>query len=117
MIRIDNPTNQNVTLSSGHEIPAGGHLVVSPQTLLGIESDAYGARLLAARRIVVSQPDPKPEPLTRATIAAATRGELLDILEAHGVERGDVSGRNVEDSEEKGEGLRSLAARAVFADL
>ena len=117
MIDLHNATSQPITLTSGHQIPGNGRISVSPATMTRIEADPYGARMLASGRIVARRPVPEEQPVTRATIAAATRGELLDILEAHGIERGDVAGRNVEDSAEKGEGLRSLAARAVFADL
>lgn len=117
MIQIKNSTGQTVTLASGHTITAGGAINVAPDTMTRIEADPYGARMLAARKLIVIRPAKEPEELTRATIAAATRGELLNILEAHGLDRRDVSGRNVEDSDEKGEGLRSLAARAVFADI
>ena len=115
MIEIRNNTAMPITLSSGHVVPTKATLTVSAQTMAAIEKDAYGARLLASGMITAQRPIKKPEPMTRATIAKATRGELLDILEAQGIDRNDVAKRKVEDGD--GEGLRTLATRAVFADV
>jgi len=116
MIEIHNQTEHDITLTSGHVIPAKGLLPVSAQTMTATENDAFGARMLASGKIAARRPVEAPEPLTRATIAKATRGELLDILEAQGIDRKDVAKRKVEDSDD-GEGLRTLTARAIFADI
>lgn len=52
----------------------------------------------------------RAQEVTRTDIARMKRGDVLDLLEAHGITEADIEGVMLPE-------LRALAARTVFADL
>jgi len=51
-----------------------------------------------------------PEEVTRTSVARMKRGEVIELLEAHGVSEADCGGVNLPD-------LRAKLTRIMFADL
>jgi len=74
------------------------------------------------RRKIVNADDPRvtheqkaveekgPEEVTRTSIARMKRGEVIDLLEAHGVSEADCEGVKLPD-------LRAELTRIMFVDL
>lgn len=117
---LTNTTNQPIEASTGHRVPARGTLSVSDKTLARLAGEPFIKRQMANGALTVA-PDPVPEasaPITRATIAKATRSDLLEIILAHypDADEADFEGITVEDKDGE-DGLRTIAARIVFADL
>lgn len=52
----------------------------------------------------------RAEEVTRTNLARMKRGDVLDMLEAHGITEGDVEGVMLPE-------LRAMAARVIFTDL
>lgn len=124
MPTLRNTTDQPVDLITGHAVPPRGTLTVSEAAWARIGPEGYtrnmmriGALALEGQPAPVEAATPEPPPLTRETIATARRAELLDILAAHGIPEDTLEGVTVEDRADGREGLRTIAARAVFVDL
>jgi len=119
MTTLTNTTDQPITASTGHTIPAGESLTVSPQTMDRLAGEPYIARVLRQGGLVI-EPDAAPEPkITREAIAKMKRGELLDVILSHygdDVTEADFEGILVEDRDGE-DGLRTIAGRLVFSDL
>ena len=113
---LKNTSDQPITATTGHTVPAGGSLTVTGATLERIKKERYIAIQLKKGRLV-AEPDPAPEPegMTRETIAKAKKAELLEIILAHyeNATAADFKGVPVEGED----GLRAIASRLLFVDL
>lgn len=118
---LTNTTDRPIEASTGHRVPPLGTLSVTDATLDRLGNEPYIRRQFATGKLTV-EPDAAPEaaaPITRETIAKARRSELLDIILAHypeNVTEDDFEGITVEDKDGE-DGLRTIAARIVFADV
>lgn len=119
MPKLTNHTDQPITASTGHTIPAEGDLTVSADTLARIAKEPFIARHMRAETLTVAYDEPEANGLTRADLAKMNRSELLDVILAHyddTVTEADFEGVTVEDKGDD-DGLRTIAARLMFADL
>ncbi|WP_306150741.1 hypothetical protein [Roseovarius sp. MMSF_3281] len=119
MPKLTNRTDQPITASTGHTIPAEGDLTVSAGTLARIAKEPFIARHMRAETLTVAYDEPEAKGLSRADVAKMNRGELLDVILAHyddSVTAEDFKGVNVNDKGDE-DGLRTIAARLLFSDL
>lgn len=119
MPTLKNTTDQPITATTGHTIPANGELSVSQATLARISAEPFIARHVRAENLTVAYDEPEPKGLTRADVAKMNRAELLDAILAHypdDVTEDDFKDITVEDKDGEN-GLRTIAARLMFSDL
>lgn len=120
MPHLTNTTDQPISASTGHTVAPGETLAVSQQTLERLASEPYIARVMRQGKLVLGHDAPEPEPtVTRESIAKMKRGDLLDVILSHygdDVTEADFEGITVDDKDGE-DGLRTIAARLVFADL
>jgi len=121
MPKLTNTTDRPITATTGHTVAPGETRAVSQQTLERLASEPYIARVMRQSKLVLEQDAaPEPEaPITREDIAKMKRADLLDVILAHygdDVTKADFEGVTVEDKDGE-DGLRTIAARLVFADL
>jgi hypothetical protein len=131
MPRLLNNTDRDITLGSGHIVPARDMLLVTEQTLAHPDNIAVQGDISAGRLVVelddaprygatgqtmeavaedeeISGDDELPS-LTRTDIAKMRKSELVELLEAHGCEGAALEGTADE--------LRDTAVAVIFADL
>lgn len=109
-----NHTPQPIVASTGHTVPAHSRLSVADATLGRISTEPYIALQLRKGHLTVEHPAPEPGPITRATIAKANRGELLDIITGHSdYTEADLEGITVEGRDDE-DGLRDMAVRLAI---
>jgi hypothetical protein len=77
---------------------------VSPERKAELRAQGY--KIIDAR----FRPATEPEAITRESIAKMKRADVLDLLDAHGVDLGEVADFKVGE-------LRSLLTEIMFADL
>lgn len=116
---LTNHTDQPITATTGHTVPPEGTLTVSQATLTRLANEPFIARHLRAETLTVTYDQPEPKGLTRADVAKMNRAELLDAILAHypdDVTEDDFKDITVEDKDGE-DGLRTIAARLMFADV
>ena len=116
MPELVNKTDQPIQAATGHTVPPHGRLAVSDDTLGRVSTEPYIAMKLRKGDLSVEYPQPEPGPITRATIARANRGELVEIITGHSdYAEDDLEGITVEGREGE-DGLRDMAVQLVFGD-
>jgi len=110
MITIKNATAERTITAAegGHVFAPGASVEVSETTLTALLSQPYIAGQITRGNLVVirSEPELAAEGLTRSDVAKMRKAELVEVLEAHGMEA----------PEGTTDDLRAMAAQVVFLD-
>lgn len=107
-----NTTDHAIRTVMGFTIPARGRLSITEEDYLRLRKEAFADAEIRRGHLLVeprSEEAPEIPALTRRAIASMRKAELIEILQAHGIED-DLSGSTVD-------ALREIAARVIFADL
>lgn len=114
---VKNLTNQSYRFPTGHILEPNATVGMSKSVLMHPDNDPFIQGLVKGRKIEIGVPEkakkPAPkkaekiEPFSREWFAQASRGDLIEIAEAHGL---NFTGKDSDDD------IREAVARLIFME-
>lgn len=108
-MKITNTTTRDLGLGGDHVVPAGGSIEVPNDVLTRYKASAVVKGWFVGGALVEDGAVEVPT-VTRESIAKMKRGNVVDLLVAHGVEESDIEGRYLPE-------LRKMLVSLMFVDI
>ena len=94
MLELENTTTSDLRFTGGVSIAAGARKEVSEDTFNRLRlKDRFFQRSMKSGAVVFVAGDDTPDPITPETIDKMKRGEVVELLQAHGLTEAELEGK------------------------